>query len=179
MPKATTERRTLIVYILLGLAVSGGALRLWAPNPSLARDIGSLLLVLWVPVIGNVVGFVARKLRLGPGPSPDFEAGSPFIAHLEVEMTPLAQAVPPADQRENRCALVLGKDAFTVRMPVPLAQWLDGAHVTELECLRPALALPRLAAGTPFHVLAGQSIIGQGRVLGARPAPPTADGGIG
>jgi hypothetical protein len=28
-------------------------------------------------------------------------------------------------------------------------------------------------------VLAGQAIIGSGRVLAVRPAPPTADGGIG
>jgi hypothetical protein len=170
MPKATSSRRTLIVYALLLLAVIGGAMLAWAPKPSLARDVGSLLLVLWIPVISNVVGFAAQKLRLGPGAPPDFEAGSPFTRHLDVDMEPLqrgAAALAPIAPDETRCALVVGKEAFTARLPVPLVQWLasPGMQALPLELLRPDLALPRLAGGTAFSVLVGTAIVGKGRVL--------------
>ena len=61
---ATAARRKLIVIALLLLAVAGGAIRAWAPNPSTLRDIGSLLLVLWVPVIGNVIAYLVRQFRI-------------------------------------------------------------------------------------------------------------------
>ena len=53
--KATSSRRKLIVIVLLALALVGAGMRQWAPNPSLMRDVGTLLLVLWLPVIGNVI----------------------------------------------------------------------------------------------------------------------------
>ncbi len=46
---------------LLGLAIVGAAMRYWAPNPSATRDIGTLLLVLWLPAVGNLVSFVVRE----------------------------------------------------------------------------------------------------------------------
>jgi hypothetical protein len=42
-------RRQVVMCVLLGLAAAGAAIRHWADNPSLARDIGTLLLVLWLP----------------------------------------------------------------------------------------------------------------------------------
>jgi hypothetical protein len=49
MFEATPQRRKAVVIVLLALAVVGGAIRHWASNPSTLRDLGSLLLVLWVP----------------------------------------------------------------------------------------------------------------------------------
>ena len=60
--KATSSRRKLIVIVLLALALVGAGMRYWAPNPSVTRDIGTLLLVLWLPVIGNVVAFVINRV---------------------------------------------------------------------------------------------------------------------
>lgn len=48
---------------LLGLAIVGAAMRYWAPNPSTARDIGTLLMVMWLPAVGNIISFVVRRFR--------------------------------------------------------------------------------------------------------------------
>ena len=50
----------MIVFVLLILALAGAAIRQWADNPSITRDIGTLLLVLWLPIIGNVVALRHR-----------------------------------------------------------------------------------------------------------------------
>lgn len=170
--KATSSRRQLIVFVLLGLALLGAAMRQWADRPSLARDIGTLLLVLWLPIIGNVVAFVitrvqsARRARRTTG----FAPHAVFTPHLLVEVTPLdprTSAVPVLSTDERSCTLVVGNEGFTARATVPLAQWLAGgeAQSVALQLLRPALALPRLPAGAEFRVLAGRSVVGSGRVL--------------
>ena len=182
--KVTSKSRHQVVWVLLFLAVVGAALRQFAPKPSLTRDMGNLLLVLWVPIIGNVVGWVIQKLRLGPKPTPDFEAGSIFIAHAQVLMRPLpAKQLPsniPLAPGENRCALVVGPDAITARLPLPLSGWLaiDCAQSMPLQFLRPDLALPRLPDGTPFRVLVGQAILGEGHVLQQLVAASDAPGPI-
>ena len=47
----TSSRREIITAVLLLLALGGGLVRWLAPQPSLARDIGSLLLVLWQELV--------------------------------------------------------------------------------------------------------------------------------
>ena len=64
--KATSHRRQLIVATLLALAIVGAGMRWWAGNPSLARDIGTLLLALWLPAVGNIVAFAIRRWRAAP-----------------------------------------------------------------------------------------------------------------
>lgn len=170
--KATSSRRQLIVFVLLGLALAGAAIRQWADQPSLARDIGTLLLVLWLPIIGNVVAFVitrvqsARRARRTTG----FAPHAVFTPHLLVEVIPLdprTSAVPVLSNDERSCTLVVGNEGFTARATVPLAQWLAAgdARSVALQLLRPALALPRLPAGASFSLLAGHSVVGTGRVL--------------
>ena len=63
MKYVTSSRRQIVMATLLGLAIVGGAIRYWAPNPSTARDIGTLLLVMWLPAVGNLVAFVVRQLH--------------------------------------------------------------------------------------------------------------------
>ena len=165
MPKAASSRRQLIVFILLGLALIGGAMRLWTPRPSVAQDIGNLLLVLWVPVIGNVVAWLVRRARMKLQPVRGFAAASPFAAHLLAELTPLPAAFAASGQ--DTCTLVVGSDGFTARPSVPMAQWLGspGAHTVQLQLLRPALALPRLKAAGTFAVLVGKTQVAGGRVV--------------
>ena len=167
--KATSQRRRLIVFILLGLAVLGGLMRQWAPNPSLARDVGTLLLVLWLPVIGNVVGFLIQRVRQWTRPVTAFAADAPFVAHLWVQLEP---AQPPAG-RETRpdgeiCTLVLGSEGFTARLGLPMAGWHVQGQVdsAELQFLRPAVALRRFPVATRFSVIANGQVVGTGRVLG-------------
>ena len=63
MKYVTSSRRQIVMATLLVLAIVGGAMRYWAPNPSTARDIGTLLLVMWLPAVGNLVSFVVRQFH--------------------------------------------------------------------------------------------------------------------
>ena len=158
----------MIVLVLLVLALAGAAIRQWADNPSMARDIGTLLLVLWLPIIGNVVAYVivrvqrARRARRSAGFAPD----AAFIAHLLVEVQPLGPASVLLREERN-CTLVVGQEGFTARSTAPLVQWLaaGSAGPVALQLLRPELAMPRLPAGTPFSILSGQLAAATGRVL--------------
>ena len=169
--KATSSRRQIIVFVLLILALAGAAIRQWADNPSITRDIGTLLLVLWLPIIGNVVAYVimrvqsARRARRTTGFAPD----AAFAAHLLVEVLPLAPA-PVLSKVERNCTLVLGQEGFTARSTAPLAQWLAAgeARTVELQLLRPELGLPRMPVGASFSILAGQFAAARGRVLEVR-----------
>jgi hypothetical protein len=164
--KATSHRRQLIVAVLLALALVGAGMRLWADNPSLARDIGTLLLVLWLPAVGNIVAFAIGRWRAAHPPRPPFDADAPFVGHLLVELARVEPAAAGAVDA-GLCTLVLGSEGFTARLAQPLAQWLAGPQpaVLQVQLLRPALALPRLPAGTAFSVLAGTRAVGMGRVL--------------
>ena len=167
--KATSFQRKLIVYILLVLAVTGAAIRLWAPNPSALRDIGSLLLVLWLPVIGNVVGFFGRKIPL-PVPKLAFDAGSPFTAQLRIAFTPAVPQPPRAPAQDGLpelFTLVIGREGFNTRPATPVGDILaaNAAQEIELEFLHPARALPRFPVGTDFKLLVDTAAVGRGTVL--------------
>lgn len=161
----------MIVAVLLALAVVGAGMRIWAPKPSLARDLGTLLLVLWLPVIGNIISFaiarVSRRRRRHA-----FAADAPFRPQLLVELTAAGGRLRLAHD-ERRCTLVVGSDGFTARLAVPLAQWLTGgqSQTMEVELLRPELALPCMVPGARFSVLGGTSLAGHGRVLQRLAAP--------
>ena len=159
---ATSARRTLVVVILLVLALVGGAIRLWAPNPSSLRDLGSLMLVLWVPVIGNVIAFLVRRIKLRRTPF-DF----PFAPDLLVEMSPLSPPPPLAQPLADGCALIVGTEGFTVRLSQPLAGWLKAGAAIQLQAqfLKPKMARALFAPETPFRIVAQQQLVGQGRVL--------------
>lgn len=164
--KATPHRRQVIVAVLLALALVGAGMRAWADNPSLARDIGTLLLVLWLPAVGNIVAFAIRRWRAAHPPRPPFDPAAPFQAHLLVEVARVGPAAPPA-MDAGVCTLVVGSEGFTARLGQPLAQWLTGPQpaVLQVQMLRPALALARLPIGAVFSVLAGTRALGTGRVL--------------
>ena len=173
--KATSSRRKIIVIALLGLALVGAGMRRWAPNPSLARDMGTLMLVLWLPIIGNVVAFVVNRFRSHRRVSMAFEPDRAFTPHLLAQLTPggtfsPSAATAPADG-ERCCILVIGSEGFTARLAMPLAHWLacGQTQAVELEFLRPALAGPRFAAGAAFRLLAGPAVAGEGRVIRVLP----------
>lgn len=167
--KATPHRRQVIVAVLLALAIVGAGMRAWADNPSLARDIGTLLLVLWLPAVGNIVAFAIRRWRAAHPPRPPFDPAASFRGHLLVELARVGPAAPGAVDT-SLCTLVVGSEGFTARLAQPLAQWLTGSQpaVLEVQLLRPALALARLPAGAAFSVLAGTRAVGTGRVLEVR-----------
>ncbi|MES2785777.1 MAG: hypothetical protein V4684_09960 [Pseudomonadota bacterium] len=63
MKTVTSARRQIVMGVLLVLALIGAAVRFWAPDPSAARDVGTLLLVLWLPAVGNLVAFAIGKVQ--------------------------------------------------------------------------------------------------------------------
>lgn len=156
--------------VLLGLAVVGAAMRHWADNPSLARDIGTLLLVLWLPAVGNLVAFVVRQWHARTRRRTGFDADRAFSPQLVVRLTRLESrgspgAAPAPDPRH--CTIAFGSEGFTARTALPLAQVLaeTAPQDVPLELLRPGLALARLAPGTPFQLLVGNTAVARGSVL--------------
>ena len=168
MKIVTSLRRQFAMAALLVLATVGATIRYWAHDPSVWHDIGTLLLVLWLPAVGNLVGFAIRKLPRRAPPKTGFTTGSAFVPHLLAEFTPLPTARILDDAFERRCTLVIGEQGFTARLALPLSQWLAAGSTQslELELLRPALALPHLLPDTAFRILAGTAVIGKGHVIG-------------
>lgn len=65
------------------------------------------------------------------------------------------------------CALVLGTQGFSARWRVEPGEALPRGtpRALQVEFLKPALALPGFAPGTPFRMLVGESFIADGQVL--------------
>jgi hypothetical protein len=173
MKHVTSSRRQIVMGTLLSLAVLGAIMRILAPEPSLARDIGTLLLVLWLPAVGNLIAFLVRQWHLRKrGAVARFDSARGFSAQLLVRMSPVVTpgAMPGAvvGPHDTVCTIVVGNEGFSARTGKPLAQLLArGAdNEVELEFLRPELALPRLAPGTRFPVLVGRVSAAQGTVVG-------------
>lgn len=171
MNPSISFRRQLITVVLLVLAAAGGLMRWIAPQPSLARDMGSLLLVLWLPIIGNIIAWLVARAHKPKVVQPGFDEHTPFVASAQIELTLLAASVP-AESRPVRaglfpCMLVLGTEAFSARLQVPAGAEPvpEVAQTMGVQLLRPEVGLPLLPAGTEVMVLAGRSLLGRGRVL--------------
>lgn len=152
---------------LLALAVLGAAMRYWAPDPSTTRDIGTLLLVLWLPAVGNLVAFVIRKLpRRDTGMPGSFDDNAPFAKHLTVRMASWGAVTVLAGERQ--CTLVIGKEGFTARTATPIALELSdatGEPDLALELLRPGVALARMPPGLRVQVMVQGTVIAEGVVV--------------
>lgn len=163
--------RRLVMGALLVLATAGAIIRAFAPDPSTLRDVGTLLLVLWLPAVGNLIGYLIRKLPRSAPPLTDFAPGRAFAPHLvaRIEAIPLPRDFPePLSATEGRCTLVVGRRAFTVRFKEPLARALasPGEQDAALELLRPQASLEHLPPGTAFHLLQDRRAVAKGQVLG-------------
>ena len=150
-------------------ALAGGALRLAAPDPSALRDMGTLMMVLWLPLVGNVVGYFMRKL---PRRAPElpFDPAQPFTSHLLAELTPLpgpGGATLRLPDPGALCTVVLGSEGFTARCAPATGPSAGEPYrqVVDVEFSRPALAKPRLPDGTDFVLALGTHAVARGRVL--------------
>ena len=165
----TPARRRLAMAALLALALAGAVIRKLAPDPSTWRDLGTLLLVLWLPAVGNVLAWLVAKIPRRMPPATDFAAGAAFTPQLQVRVEPtdLAAAQQAAlDPGERRCTLVVGPNGFTARLAEPVARMLaaNSPQSVALELLHPVIALPQLAPGTDFHLLLAATAVAKGRV---------------
>lgn len=166
-----SARRQIIAVVMLVLALIGGLVRWFSPQPSLARDLGSLLMVLWLPIVGNIIGWLMQRAKAPKHTLQGFAAGTVFEPHARIELTLLA-ADTPRLSRPIRAgyfdgSLVVGSEGFTTRLAVPF----DEEPVPEVPCtlevqfLRPELALAQLKMGTKFALLSGRTLLGMGCVL--------------
>ena len=165
-----SSRRQTITAVLLLLAVGGGLLRWLAPQPSLARDMGSLLLVLWLPIIGNIIAWLVARAHKPKNAPPGFAPDSPFTPSAHITLTLLAAEVPsqsrPIRAGLFNCMVVVGHEAFSARLQVPphAEPVPEVAQPLEVEFLRPEVALPKLKPGTDFTLLSGRTLLGRGQV---------------
>ena len=171
--KKKSARRQIITAVLLALAVAGGIVRWLTPAPSLLRDMGSLLLVLWLPIIGNIIAWVVARANTPRNMPPGFDPSSAFLASAGMELT-LNAADVPVESRPIRaglfpCMLVLGNEAFSARLQVPAGAEPvpEVPQAMKVEFLRPEIALPKLPAGTAVVLLSGRTLLGHGRMLDA------------
>ena len=151
MKVVDSPRRQIVMAVLLFVAALGSLVRCWAPDPSTLRDVGTLMLVLWLPAVGNLVGFVIQKFRQR---AHDFAPGAAFTPHLSADVEQLVPGVPL-----DRCTVIVGQEGFTARLRK------SPNETMEFEFLRPILALPKLPPGTDFHLLVGTVTAARGRVL--------------
>jgi hypothetical protein len=166
----TSSSRQIVMATLIALATCGGLVRYFAPNPSTLRDVGSLLLVLWLPAVGNVIGFFIRKIPRRVPPATRFAPGAAFASHLRVELDVVG--LPPElaaslDASERQCTVLVRRRGFTARMADPVLTTFAAAGklTLELQLLHPQVALKHLAPGTALHVLVGRSGVARGVVL--------------
>ncbi|MEJ5991139.1 hypothetical protein WG902_14145 [Ramlibacter sp. PS3R-8] len=155
---ATPARRRAAMIALLSLASAGAVIRVLAPNPSTLRDIGTLLLVLWLPAVGNLVAWFARRIPRKVPPATQFAPGAAFAPQWKVRLEDQALPMPEAAS----VLIVVGRNGFVGRMG-PMGDGQD----TMLELLHPQSALPHLGTGTQFHVLVREVAVAKGRVLEA------------
>lgn len=165
----TPLRRRLVMAVLLGLGLAGGVIRHQAPDPSTLRDVGTLLMVLWLPAVGNLVAYLMRKIPSGKPPPTGFAPDAPFSAQVRARIDTVAASadwLAALDPLEQRCTVLVGRRGFTMRSAAPLSQWLpDAPQTLALECLVPSAALRQLLPGTKFHLLVGTTAVAQGQVL--------------
>ena len=165
----TSSRRRLVMGVLLAVAATGSVIRQQAPDPSALRDFGTLLMVMWLPAVGNLVAYLVGKIPRRKRPPVAFADGAPFSAQLIARID--AVALPAGwletlDPSEHRCTAVVGHRGFTVRTEAPVSQWLGNAPPTlALECLVPSVALRELLPGAVFDLMVGPTVVARG-VLG-------------
>ena len=155
--------------VLLVLAATGAVIRELVPDPSVLRDLSTLMLVLWLPAIGNLIAYLKGKLPRAAGPPTHFPAGAAFSPQLEVhlERLPLSPDFVPPVTEDAFATLLVGRRGFSVRFATSLRDWLagEGDATWMLELLRPASARGHLRAGTAFHLLAGEHVVAKGVVV--------------
>ncbi len=154
---------------LLLLASAGGVIRFLAPPESFLHDLGTLLLVAWLPAVGNLIGYLARKIPWRAPPSREFAPHAAFTPQLAAWLEVVdrsGQAPVTVDATAPDCIVVVGRHAFTARLSRPVAELLaaPAPQLLTLEFLRPAVALASLRPGTRFHVLVGTQAVASGQV---------------
>jgi hypothetical protein len=171
-------RRQLIVILLLCMAAIAAVVRHYAEPGSSLRDVSTVMMLLWLPVVGSIVGWCYGKLRSKKPAAPavsavpaGFAPGQAFQPHAMVEFALRPAPVPvddvPIPAGMHQCVLVVGHQGFLMRWQVSAGEFLPRGqtHALPVEFLSPHKALPQLPAGTPFRMMVGEAFIGDGRMV--------------
>lgn len=159
----TSSRRRIAMGLMLAAAVVGSVIRYQAPDPSTLRDVGTLLMVMWLPAVGNLVAYVVGKLPARKSPPLVFASDVPFTArlHARIELVALPSGwMELLDPSLRVCTAVMGRRGFTVRSENAVSRWLSNAPATlALECLVPSAALRELVPRAAFHLAVGSTVV--------------------
>jgi hypothetical protein len=163
----TSSRRRIVMATLLAFAVAGAVIRYLAPNPSTLRDIGTLLLVLWLPAVGNLIAYLVRRIPRRASRSRSFPDAGAFVPHLQARLEAVELSLPlqrSLAASSAECLLLVGREAYTARLSQPVARALSQPRPQPIQLLHPARALPQFRPGTDFHLLVGSTAVARGRV---------------
>ena len=120
---AKSSRRQLATVVMLVLALLGGLVRWLAPQPSVARDLGSLLMVLWLPIVGNIIGWLIQRAKAPRHVLQGFAPDAVFEPSARIELTLLAADTP---RLRRQPASVLA--AVKGKAQAPAVRWPSGTE---------------------------------------------------
>jgi hypothetical protein len=165
----TAIRRRRAFLFFLAIAIASSLLMLFADPGSRARELGTILMLMWFVPATFFVFYFAKKRRLVPMPL-GFDAGEPFAPHVALKLTPAAEwdiAKARAARSGHRAILVVGTQGFTARFALPAEAGLHAGVPLRVQAqfLRPEVALPHFQAGAAFTLLEGGRTVGTGTVV--------------
>ena len=168
-----SSRRYFIAVALLVTAVGGALLRAFSTPESTPYYLGTLLLVMWLPIVGNVISFFSKKRRASEPALPEFSSAMSFVpqAVVELELNPPRETQSLRTEQDGRihCLFILGTEGFTVRVSLLETQGTGDTCRAEVQFLVPATAKPKVLVGSKFRLMRGGSSLGTGQVLSLRP----------
>jgi hypothetical protein len=159
------SRRFLISVALLVAAVAGALLRGFSSPGSTPYHLGTLLMVMWLPTVGNIIAFLAKRFRpKAPAESPMLSM--PFVPQMAVRLSLRTEQLLKRERDGKiHCLLILGTEGFSVRIsPIESGAAVEGKDA-ELQFLAPETALPKFSDGSTFKLMQGVSFVGTGQVL--------------
>lgn len=158
---------------MIASAAVGAVLILVSERRSTLYTLGQLLVLMWLPVVSNLLWmYYAKSRRPRPGtrpPLPAFDETAPFVAHAELAFDQLIEGWPERSGGEHRCLLLLGTEGFTARFIAP-EHHTGGPLRVAVQFLSPDKALEKLTAGTAVRVAVGRQYVGAGRVMSSAEA---------
>ena len=168
-----SSRRYFIAVALLVTAVGGALLRAFSSPESVPYYLGTLLMVMWIPIVGNIISFFSKKRRPSVPALPEFSSAMPFVpqAVVELRLNPLQETGSLRTEQDGRihCLFITGTEGFTVRVWLLETQGTGETRRAEVQFLVPATANPKFPVGSKFQLMQGGSSLGTGQVLSLRP----------
>jgi hypothetical protein len=169
-----SSRRFFIVAVLLVTGVAGALLRSFSSPQSTPYYVGTMLMVMWVPVVGNIISFLVNRLSPAAPVRPSFSSAMPFVPQVVVKLVlslaPGQGLAMNESDGKHHCLFITGTEGFSARVS-PLETEIAGeALCAEVQFLLPAAALPKFPIGRTFEMKQGGRVVGTGQVLSLSPS---------